>query len=552
MALIEAGGLGIAQATSKAKGSIETGTGGLAATSVLCDAVGNLDVAPPAFSAVQATCLAQFVQEVKVASAEAISTSKIRITFDRGMKNDAALKAVGNYLITPQSPGAASLYLSGVTPENKPQPTFVEIETSEMTNGAVYLAEVSPIGPTDPEGVPVDAGNNSDSLAGIGDSPTVKQVIPISKNRVDVIFTENMKDNLDIRDPDNYEFDNGLLVLQVLDMEADTVKLVTSDQQEGLLYTLEVKEVKKSFFGSLLLFNASDIQEAFETGWADAAEPKETFSGTALQFDVSENEETFKEFVDAGTLKTSFSGSILQFDTAEDEETFDEWTGVEAPFVPDANAIVLAHLDDVAITTLQDDSGNNYDGGPYQGTNTIITGKWGNGVRVHDKYSGILFPATGTPIPSANFWDEGTIEFMFKPDNVAAMAGFDNLHWIRLVPDNGSTDTGIKFRIGYWSGRHHLEATWKWGSTIFLHEDNYDPATDFTDGVWHPMKLTWSKASSEFKMYINGVLKKSGTGSNEIPDTYGFKLYVGQYGPGATTKGMPGYYDEIRYSDMVR
>lgn len=326
MAFIEAGGLCAANSTSEAKGSLQQGGAANSSSAVLCLALGNLTLAPPAISMAQSLCLAQFVQEVKVTDIAAITSTKVRVTFDRGMLNNTALKNVGNYSISPQTPGAANLYLSSVEPENKTYPTFVDIITSEMTDGAMYQGMVSSYGPIDPEGVPVDANNNTYSYVGSGDLPTISQVIAISKNRVDVVFTENMKDNPDIRNPENYEFDNGLITLEVLDMEADTVKLVTTDQTPGVLYTLIIKEIKRVFFGSPVPFGSTPAYyETFD---------KDDWS-TLVKFSASYNDlgglvESFEEQADeyADAWNVPFPGMPAPFASA-DPLTVGNWTRVK-------------------------------------------------------------------------------------------------------------------------------------------------------------------------------------------------------------------------------
>jgi hypothetical protein len=86
----------------------------------------------------------------------------------------------------------------------------------------------------------VDAGAYTASFTGDGDTPTVKLLIPQGANRVDVVFNEPMEDNTDIRNPAKYSFDNGLTVVSVLEFDNDTVKLATSDQTPGTLYTLTI------------------------------------------------------------------------------------------------------------------------------------------------------------------------------------------------------------------------------------------------------------------------------------------------------------------------
>jgi len=186
------------------------------------------------------TALAHGVTLVKVSAAESISSIKTKVTFDRSMTKNAALISKYNYQITTTTPGAIIPAISSVVAENVDNPTYVELNISEMTNAASYVVEVNPSGPVDFNGNPVDPDNNDESFVGIGIAPYVHSVAAISENRADVIFSESMKDNDAIRDPNAYTFDNGLSVLSVLEVSQETVKLVTSDQTPGLLYALTV------------------------------------------------------------------------------------------------------------------------------------------------------------------------------------------------------------------------------------------------------------------------------------------------------------------------
>jgi len=174
-------------------------------------------------------------------SISAISSTKIRINFDRGMLKSSLLDYL-NYTITPVTPYGSPLYFTLIEPENINEPTFIDIITSEMTNGVNYqcVIESSSIGPRDTEEIFIDPASDTKTFVGLGVKPEIKSVVAIGLNRVDVIFSETMEDNTAIRDKTNYSFDKGLSVLDILEFSKDTVKLVTSDQIEGELYTLTI------------------------------------------------------------------------------------------------------------------------------------------------------------------------------------------------------------------------------------------------------------------------------------------------------------------------
>ena len=240
MPIIQAGGIATGTSTTRAKGSIEHGGAAQVASSAHVLARGNAEVAPSGLCLVELTALGHVVQLVKVVLVEAITSTRIRITFDRPMLKDAALLNKYNYQVSPITPGAATIFVSEVEPQNRIKPEFVDLIISEMTDGATYRCEVNPDGPTDPEGVPLSPGDSTYDYTGIGIAPTVSQVIAVSENRIDVVFSETMRDNDDIKDPSKYSFDGGLSVIDVLEFDGTTAKLVTSDQASGYLYTLTI------------------------------------------------------------------------------------------------------------------------------------------------------------------------------------------------------------------------------------------------------------------------------------------------------------------------
>lgn len=184
--------------------------------------------------------LGRLVELVEVISADMTVAGKIRVNFDRGMKKDAKITERLYYIISTSSPGAVTPYVNEVIVPDVAAPEYVDLLTSEHTDGATYDVVVYENGPVDVDDLRVDETRNSQSYTGIGIIPVVDSVVAISENRIDVIFSENMTLNDDIKNPAKYSFDNGLSVLSVLEVMADTVKLVTSDQVPGTLYTLTV------------------------------------------------------------------------------------------------------------------------------------------------------------------------------------------------------------------------------------------------------------------------------------------------------------------------
>lgn len=197
----------------------------------------SLNVIDPAYNSDDFAGLGSLPQLTSVA---ALTSKRVRLQFSEPMLKNAALRAAANYVLLPQTVGAAQIYYSEVVLPDVVAPTFIDILTSEMTDGATYEATVLSPGPTDLANNIVDPSHQTATFAGVGDAPFVQEVIAVSKNRADVVFNEPMADNADLRDPSKYTWDNGLTTISVLSVDVNTVSLVTSDQTPGVLYELTV------------------------------------------------------------------------------------------------------------------------------------------------------------------------------------------------------------------------------------------------------------------------------------------------------------------------
>lgn len=168
-------------------------------------------------------------------SIEVRGDGALRLRFTSRMTNNAALRNVSTYVLTTGTPGAVVPLVNKVVPEDVLNPIYVDLQTDEHTDGALYDLAVTGI--SDKNGGAV-AG--SVSYTGEGTPPIIKQIIAVSTNRADVVFTELMLDNAQMRDPAQYVWDNGLTTIQVLEVAGNTARLVTSDQTPGVLYTLTI------------------------------------------------------------------------------------------------------------------------------------------------------------------------------------------------------------------------------------------------------------------------------------------------------------------------
>lgn len=175
----------------------------------------------------------------EISSATATTATKVRVVFDESMYTaDGEIEDPTNYAITPTEAGAASVSVQSVERGTYSQ-TTVDLVCSEMTDGKGYKVTVSGA-VRDAALNPIEAPGNEAAFTGEGERPTVARVAAISENRMDVIFSEEMKNNAELRDASRYTWDQGLLTVSVLEVDGDTVKLVTSDQEPGLLYTLTI------------------------------------------------------------------------------------------------------------------------------------------------------------------------------------------------------------------------------------------------------------------------------------------------------------------------
>lgn len=167
---------------------------------------------------------------------QVISSRRIRLFFNEPMTKNAALTNVFNYAVVPTGSGSP-VNVGDVEPENQTYPKFVDLITTEMTDGAGYDAIA--VNVADIAGN-VIGPSNTFNFTGEGEPPVVLRLEAISKNRVDVVFDEPILDNAFARDPGNFIWTGGLTTISVLDVVGARIKLVTSDQTPGALYDLVI------------------------------------------------------------------------------------------------------------------------------------------------------------------------------------------------------------------------------------------------------------------------------------------------------------------------
>ncbi|KKM82808.1 hypothetical protein LCGC14_1315830 [marine sediment metagenome] len=183
-------------------------------------------------------------QKPSVVSATALTTNKIRVVFDELMSLDG-LNDRNNYTVTPQAAGVGAVFVNSVDLIGV-NPSLVDLNVTEMKDGGSYLLEVDSSGPVRDVALnPVDPANDSTALVGVGEKPTLLRAEAISKTRVDLIFSETMRDNSDIRTAENYlwdtaEAEDDITTIAVLAVAENTVKLVTDEQTPSVQYNLTI------------------------------------------------------------------------------------------------------------------------------------------------------------------------------------------------------------------------------------------------------------------------------------------------------------------------
>lgn len=173
-----------------------------------------------------------------IAEAHALSESRVRITFSVPALNDDALSDPTNYVFDNVSTGTVDVSpFSVFIPPGQPQPSYVEIETSEHTDGGTYQVALKSV-------IRGGSGEFADetpyAYTGIGVAPEIAVVIATSPTLVEVHFTEAIADNHDARSKYNYTWTGGLQTVAVLSVIGEVVTLQTTAQVPGTLYTLNV------------------------------------------------------------------------------------------------------------------------------------------------------------------------------------------------------------------------------------------------------------------------------------------------------------------------
>ncbi len=211
-------------------------------TSVTLTGAALMRFSPGGLLTAQVTIDGSLIDSPRLLVAVAISSLKVRVYFDQQMLKNSLLTDIFNYAITPDTAAAALVLITAAKAEKVESPTYVDLTVTEMTQDGDYTLTVATgaSAPRSKEGLGITAAGDSIGFDGRGTRPQILYVVSVGENRVDVYFTEPMRDNPEIRDPANYTFDNGLTVLSVLAFVKDKVSLVTTNQVPSLVYTLTI------------------------------------------------------------------------------------------------------------------------------------------------------------------------------------------------------------------------------------------------------------------------------------------------------------------------
>ncbi|MBI5095461.1 MAG: VCBS repeat-containing protein [Candidatus Hydrogenedentes bacterium] len=167
----------------------------------------------------------------QVASATATSSTSVRVVFNEGMLNNAALTAAGNYVFN------NGLSASSVTRVNA---TTVDVTTGEMKQDQSYTVTVSTAGPADLAGNLMSVSANTGVFTGIGVRPQVAFASATDSTKVNVVFSESMLNNAALTVAGNYTFTGGLTATSVSVVNSTTVEVTVNEMTNGVSYTVTV------------------------------------------------------------------------------------------------------------------------------------------------------------------------------------------------------------------------------------------------------------------------------------------------------------------------
>lgn len=169
------------------------------------------------------------------ATLEPANPKLLVLEFDTSLESSFAVSLSSYRIVSPAT--VPRVYVAGASISDDRR--RVTLRISESRTNTIYAVQASAM-------VVDDAGNALEPtysyqfITGVGEAPTLVRWQRVSRNRVDVYFSEPMLDGAEIRNPARYTFDNGLTTVSVLAVEGSIVKLATTDVLPGVLYTLTI------------------------------------------------------------------------------------------------------------------------------------------------------------------------------------------------------------------------------------------------------------------------------------------------------------------------
>lgn len=178
----------------------------------------------------------------KVVGASAMNSTTVRVTFDQEVvhvspsnSNDALNPA--NYIFT--TIGGVDITASSVSTVN---PVTFDITTNEMTGGATYNVEVQSV--ENLVGAVINPAFDNQNFLGVSFPPRVSSATAITAYTLDVLFSEDMKNDAALTTPGNYTFTAGLLSSLATRQDARTVRVTVNEMQGSAPYVVTVANVR--------------------------------------------------------------------------------------------------------------------------------------------------------------------------------------------------------------------------------------------------------------------------------------------------------------------
>jgi hypothetical protein len=425
----------------------------------LIDAIGVVD-----------SLLSQPTIAFKIDEVRALTESKVRIDFERPALINDALMQPASYAFSNLSPASVEVTpLSVATPPGQANPLYVEITTTEHTDGGSYEVALSPSlrGAAGEVGYPVPS-----AYTGIGVAPTLQLVIAVSATEAEVHFSESIENNSSARDPDNYTWSGGISTVDVRSVDGSVVVLQTTAQEPGQLYTLTVHGIVPGVLYDIELFQ-DDL--GFTDGLIAKRFAKYSVAIAEDDINVTDSVATVKT---AGPVLSSFfaAGRPGPPSSPELQKSSNDSAWVSTNYSPAPNKIVRNAARNVATGTI------------------ILAGDAGLFLRSTDDGAtwtlSTPFPVAGT-INAVWF---GNGKWVVSYSNASSSTGIyystdDGVTWSSFIDPDSGTGTGHSGTAP--AGFSDVSYDAMWVPALSLHV-----AVGYRGNIWtSPDAITWTRRS---------------------------------------------------------